>query len=298
MITFKQMEALYWIVQLGSFEAAASKLHMSQSAISKRIHELEEVFDVEIFDRTYRNARLTEKGYELLECAKDLLERRDYLIERVCANNVLVKRLRLGTTELTALTWLPSFINTIQQHYPKLQLEPTVDSSWALFTQLENDQVDLVVVPGVFNDARFISTPLNSVENAWMCNPKLTNLDQPIPINELSQFTVLSQGMHSGTGIAYERWLENQSLEFDNRIVSNNLLAQIGMALAGLGVSYLPKSCLSHLLDKKLLRVIETTPILPPVRYAALYRADRKMGLGPKIAALAQQCCDFSTLVF
>ena len=62
MITFKQIDALYWIAELGSFEAAANKLNMSQSAISKRIQELEDTFDVEIFDRSKRNARLTERA--------------------------------------------------------------------------------------------------------------------------------------------------------------------------------------------------------------------------------------------
>jgi len=62
MITFKQMEALTWICKSGGFEAAADKLHMSQSAISKRIHELESSFDIEIFDRSKRNAKLTERA--------------------------------------------------------------------------------------------------------------------------------------------------------------------------------------------------------------------------------------------
>ena len=50
MITLKQIEAIYWIVELGSFEAAAAKLNMSQSAISKRVQELEDAFGVSIFD--------------------------------------------------------------------------------------------------------------------------------------------------------------------------------------------------------------------------------------------------------
>ena len=83
MITFKQIDALYWIAELGSFEAAANKLNMSQSAISKRIQELEDTFDVEIFDRSKRNARLTEKGGELLDYARDLLNSRDQLLERL-----------------------------------------------------------------------------------------------------------------------------------------------------------------------------------------------------------------------
>ena len=41
MITLKQLEALYWCAKLQSFASAANRLHTSQSAISKRISELE-----------------------------------------------------------------------------------------------------------------------------------------------------------------------------------------------------------------------------------------------------------------
>ena len=44
-LKIQQMEALYWIVQLGSFEAASSRLNTTQSAVSKRIQELERAFD-------------------------------------------------------------------------------------------------------------------------------------------------------------------------------------------------------------------------------------------------------------
>ena len=39
MITLRQLEALYWIVQLGTFKRAAARLNTTQSAISKRIKE-------------------------------------------------------------------------------------------------------------------------------------------------------------------------------------------------------------------------------------------------------------------
>jgi DNA-binding transcriptional LysR family regulator len=177
---------------LGSFEAAANKLNMSQSAISKRIQELEETLDVVIFDRSKRNARLTEKGGELLDYAKDLLERRDYLLERVSAREVLVRRFRLGVTELTALTWLPALVEALRQAYPKVQIEPSVELSSELFRKLENDQLDLVIVPDVYNDARFVSTPLKSLENAWMCAPSLISDPDPVSLEVLAGCTVLT----------------------------------------------------------------------------------------------------------
>ena len=71
MLTFKQMEALYWIVQLGSFEAAASRLNATQSAVSKRVQELERLFEITVFDRAHRSARLTEKGAEIFRLMLD-----------------------------------------------------------------------------------------------------------------------------------------------------------------------------------------------------------------------------------
>lgn len=296
-ITFKQMEALYWIAEMGSFEAAANQLNMSQSAISKRVQELEETFDTPLFDRSKRNARLTEKGAELLECARDLLERRDALLERVCAREVLVRRLRLGVTELTALTWLPAFVEAIRQAYPKVQIEPSVELSSELYRKLENDQLDLIVVPDVYQDARFVCTALQSVENAWMCGPELFDGDAPVPLTDLAAHTVMTQGASSGTGLVYERWLAEQGVHLPRTITSHNLLVQVGLTISGIGISYLPRHCLAHLVERGALKVIDTRPRLPRVRYSALYRSDRRHGINPQIAELALRCCDFSKLL-
>lgn len=297
MITLKQLEAIYWIVELGSFESAAAKLNMSQSAISKRIQEMEEAFEVQIFDRSKRNARLTEKGAELSEYAADMLRQRDFLLERISSKEVLVRRFRLGVTELTALTWLPALIESIREVYPLVVLEPSVELSSELFKKLENDQLDLIVVPDVFDDARFLATPLKTVENAWMSAPKLYEGEGVVDLQTLSTFTVLTQGGSSGTGLVYDRWFSQHDVRFNRTIVSNYLVAQIGLTLSGIGISYLPKESLSPLVDQGLLRIIETRPRLPQVRYAAIHRADRLMGLTVEVARLAASNCDFSKML-
>ena len=100
-MTFKQLEALYWIAQLGGFAQAAARLHASQSAISKRIHELEQHFAIELFDRNQRSARLTEKGEELFLLSKKLLEHRDAAVEQFSGPEVTQRRLRIGTNPKT-----------------------------------------------------------------------------------------------------------------------------------------------------------------------------------------------------
>src|SRR3546814_9710181 len=58
MITLKQLEAFNWIAKLGTFERAAAKLNTTQSAISKRIQELEASIGLPLLDRSHRGARL------------------------------------------------------------------------------------------------------------------------------------------------------------------------------------------------------------------------------------------------
>ncbi|ANE74296.1 LysR family transcriptional regulator [Dickeya solani] len=293
MITFKQMDALIWIVNMGSFEAAASKLNMSQSAISKRIHEIEEAFDIEIFDRKSRNARLTHKGRELLDYCQDIVTRRDAMLERISNKKILFSNLRLGVTELTAMTWLPGLIENIRADYPKVQIHPTIDVSFNLFNQLNNDLLDIIIVPDIYNDTRFINTPLKSVENAWMCSPTLIPPHKELSLSDIANYSFLTQGTQSGTGLIYERYFASRNLVLNKTIVCSNLIAQVGLAIAGLGITYLPARALHHLITQGKLGVIKLKPAPPLVRYAVMYRADRNVGLMPDIANIAASNCNF-----
>jgi DNA-binding transcriptional LysR family regulator len=294
MLTFKQMEALYWIVQLGSFEAAAVRLNTTQSAVSKRVQELERAFDVAVFDRANRSARLTEKGTEFFEYAKELLERRDEIVERMSSKTSLVRQIRIGVTELTALTWLPRLIAAIQAEYPKVDVEAEVDLNATLREKLAAATMDVIIVPRTNEVETFATTPVGQVDNAWMCAASLAPRKSVIPLTEIAKYPLILQGGLSGTGYVYSRFLQEQGVALQKVLASNSLIAQIGLTLSGLGVSYLPKACLSRMLDRRALVVMQTRPALPPVRYIAMHRADQAHSLSAAVARLAAQSCDFT----
>jgi DNA-binding transcriptional LysR family regulator len=118
-----------------------------------------------------------------------------------------------------------------------------------------------------------------------------------VSLEVLAGCTVLTQGSQSGTGLVYERWLAAHNVQMPKTLTSHNLLVQVGLTLSGVGVSYLPKACLSHLIDQGALRALVTTPGLPRIRYTALHRTDRQFGLNQNVAQLAVECCDFSKLL-
>jgi len=296
MMTFKQLEAIYWIAQLGGFSQAALKLHTTQSAVSKRVHELEVVFGTALFDRTQRSARLTEKGEEMFVLAKRLLGQRDAAIEQFSKPEVIERRVRIGVTEISALTWLPRLVDAIQRYYPKVTIEPDVDASVNLREKMLADELDLIFVPDAFMEARLATKPIGRLENAWMCKPGLVEPDKAFRLHELAGHRLLLQGSKSGAGVVIGNWMKALGVQPTNAIVINNLIALIGLTVSGLGITLLPAECMKPMIADGSLMVVHCTPPPPPVVYAAMYKGEHRSTLISSIVMLAQECCDFSRM--
>jgi DNA-binding transcriptional LysR family regulator len=294
MITLRQMEALHWISELGTFERAALRLNTSQSAISKRIQELESAAQIEIFDRRQRRARLTEKGAHLATLAAAMVELRDEVRDVAADGDSRPRRLRLGVTELTALTWLPRLVADLRLRFPKAQLHPVIDLSRNLFTSLLDRELDVIVIPSVFSDASVVSVPLADVSNVWMASADLVGTRNCLTLAELGELTVITQGSNSGSGLHFERWLKARGVKLSQEIASNSLIASIGLTLAGIGVSYLPQQAFRPLVASGKLVRLTSDPEPPPVAYAAMYRKDRRLALADSVIEVIQLNCDFS----
>ena len=74
---------LQTIAASGSFAAAARELQLVPSALTYRVRQIEDALDVLLFDRSSRQARLTEAGLELLREGARLLEEIDAVANRV-----------------------------------------------------------------------------------------------------------------------------------------------------------------------------------------------------------------------
>ncbi len=297
MMTFKQLEAIYWVARLGGFAQAAAKLHATQSAISKRVQELESLFDTPLFDRSMRSARLTDKGEEMFAVAQRLLGERDAAVDQFLRPDVIERRLRLGVTELTAMTWLPRLVQRIESIYRKVLIEPDVDTSIALRDKLLNDQLDIVIVPEALEDPRCESRPVGNLEMAWMSKPGLVDANKPLRLHELARYRLLTQSSKSGIGMAVDRWLSAHGMKVPaTSLNSNNMLALISMTMSGLGVTYLPWRCLTPMIDSGMLALLKVTPPLPVTRYVALYRGDQRSSLIASVTKIAQESCDFTRL--
>lgn len=292
MPTLKQLETLAWIVRTGSFEGAAARLNTAQSAISKRIQALEQSVGAAVFDRSQRSARLTEYGEHILALGEEMLALQQRMIEsRTDASSK--RQVRIGVTELTALTWLARFVTAMQREFPRVSVEPAVEHSRTLLEQLAHGSFDFIVVPDIFSEQSLQTIRIGEVANAWMARPGLVKSRRALSIVDLAAFPLLVQGSRSGSGLFYMSWFRNQGAIFDRTISTDSLVALIGLTIAGVGVSYLPRDAFMPLVNESKLAVIRTKPELPPVPYAILRRKEPMSRSMEAIVDLVRGCCDF-----
>ena len=82
-LTPDTLALLQTIARAGSFAAAARERNLVPSALTYRVRQVEEALDVLLFDRSSRQARLTEAGAELLRESARLLIDIDAVANRV-----------------------------------------------------------------------------------------------------------------------------------------------------------------------------------------------------------------------
>jgi DNA-binding transcriptional LysR family regulator len=290
--TVKQMEALVWIARLGSFERAAARLNTSQSAISKRVKELENACGVSVFDRSGRDARLTDEGRRLLLIGEDMLRLAAEAADVQRSKDAPSGTLRLGVTEFTALTWLPKFAAGLRDQFPDTAIHLRVEMSQTLSELLSDDEIDFAVMPDDFGHPEQTSTPLASLDHAWLGCGSIASA-QPT-IVDLGRLTLLIQGKRSATTHATERWLKAQGVKPKSRLVCDNLIAQLGLAIAGAGVCCLPIPSLQPLFRSRKLRILEHLEAPSPITYVARFREAQKSSFLRHVTELAQENCDFT----
>ncbi len=296
-ITIKQLEAFLWSAELGGMEEASVRLHTTQSAVSKRMQELESALNVQLFDRTRRRAQLTPQGQEVVPLARELLHLRSRIMDVAAATRIAPRTLRLGVTELTALTWLPQLVQRVRGSHPHVTLEPIVDASGLLINRLRSMHLDIAIVPDAFRDAAFDTVPLDSVEYAWMCSPSYVPAVASMKLQELQGYTIIAQLHGSGLGQIMSRWLSDNQVSIDSALSSSNMTAVASLTLSGMGISYLPRKIFESLTSTGQLQNIKTTPAIPRIPYVLMYRKGTADDFLRFVTSVATDTCDFTKMI-
>ena len=81
-MTIQQCKYILAIARSGSMNEAAKSLLVSQASLSSAVRELEDEFNIRIFDRSNKGVRITKDGSEFIRYARQLLAQYEVITDR------------------------------------------------------------------------------------------------------------------------------------------------------------------------------------------------------------------------
>ncbi len=160
LVKLEALNTLIAVLRHGSFAAAAEFVHLTPSAVSLQVKQLEEYFGRPLFDRSARQARPTPFAQELAATARRALSEIDALRRPSPAG--VSGRIRLGTVESVQMGLLPHAFAALRSSAPALALHFERGTTASLLTELKAGRIDVAVVvrPPSGGSSRLHWTPL------------------------------------------------------------------------------------------------------------------------------------------
>ncbi len=154
------------------FGQAAESLCLTQSAVSFRIKQLEEIVGVPLFTRERNNILLTPAGERLLPHAENILASWQMALQDVAASETQAIQLALGGTSNLWDTFLQSLLPKLPQHLPGLYLRTDINTPQQLIRALMAGRLDLIVVLDPPQVAELETVEIGKIELVFVCSKK------------------------------------------------------------------------------------------------------------------------------
>ena len=238
--SFRQLQTFHTVARLVNVTLAADELHLSQSAVSIQIGELESSFATKLFMRTGRGVRLTEAGEMLNRYADKML---NLWVEAGDEMSMFVGEfsgtLRVGAVT-TAEHFLPRLLVTFASENPKVKVKLHVDKRDAIVRSLAMREIDIAVMGQPPHELHVAAAPFAKNPVAFVASPNHPLMShKKLTLAVLAESRLLVREPGSGTRATVERMFKEAGLRLriGSELSGNEAIKQ--MCAAGFGPAYL-----------------------------------------------------------
>src|SRR5262249_47993726 len=160
-LEIRHLQLVAAVAEVGSLTRAGDRLHLTQSALSHQLRDIESRLGAPLFLRIGKRLVLTPAGDRLLVSAKEVLER----LERAEEDIRQMGRdragvLRLTTECYTCYHWLPPLLMEYRRQFPRVEVRIDVDATKHPIESLLAGKIDLALISSEVDDRRLVAKPV------------------------------------------------------------------------------------------------------------------------------------------
>jgi DNA-binding transcriptional LysR family regulator len=275
---FENMNTFIRVVESGTISAAADKLGVAKSAISRRLKELEEHLGVELFHRTTRSMNLTDTGrafyHQSVRIMQDVLEAE---LATSQAHGTLQGSLKIALPSTFGIMHMGPAINEFLRQHPQVEFDLDFNDREV---DLIQEGFDLAIRIANLPDSSLIARRLAPIRNVMCASPGyLEEMGMPRTPQELVDHRCLVYSLLSD----YEHWVLTDSDGTETRTrIHPYLKASTGeflrdAAVEGMGIIIVPSFIAYREIERGALVQVLEEYTAPAINAYAIYPQTRHL---------------------
>lgn len=257
------IQAFVLVAELGGFHKAAERLHLSQTALTRRVQKLERYLGVRLLDRTTRSVAVTAVGRGFLPRATRLVEE---LAESVDRLKDLSHRaggdVTIACVPTMAYQQLPSVIRAYAARYPGNRVRVLDRSSALVEDAVRQGEAELGI-------HILMATPRDLVAQRLLSDPFVlfcrrdhaASRHARLAWSDLRSIDLVAVSGASGNRVLLDYHLRRRGIDVRGRCEVEHPSTAIALVAAGVGAAILPASTLLAGTHPDVVRI----PIADPV---------------------------------
>jgi LysR family transcriptional regulator for metE and metH len=157
-LEIRHLQLVSAVAAVGSLTRAGDRLHLTQSALSHQLRDIESRLGAALFLRVGKRLVLTPAGERLLASATDVLERLERAEHEIRAmGRDCTRTLRITTECYTCYHWLPPLLVRYRRTFPAVEVRIDVEGTNHPVEMLLAGKIDLALMSTTVRDRRLAS---------------------------------------------------------------------------------------------------------------------------------------------
>lgn len=244
---FKDLKIFQMVAQKGTITEAAQTLNYVQSNITSRIQKLEKKLNTRLFNRYNRGMTLTPEGKKLLVYSEKILALTNEMEKVVQSKTEPSGQLDIASVE--SVINLPVILSAYNDKYKNVDLSLFTGVTEQLQDDVLNHHLDGAFVTETDLHPELVVHDVYQEELVIISDKTNTSLEQ------LKGESILCFSEGCGYRKRLQAWYKDQGITPKKVMELGTLETILRSVVMGLGITFVPKSSVSHLEEKSLIQI-------------------------------------------
>lgn len=238
-MTVRHLEIFIKVAECKKMRQAAEELFISQPSVSQAIREIEQQYNVVLFERLSKKLYITDQGERLLKHAYHVVESFKTMEQDIISMGTK-QNIRIGGTVSVGACLMPAIMKQYEKENSEVTSSVTIHNITKIQGMLMNSTLDLGIVEGEVAGEELIQVPLCKDHLVLFCNNEHHFAKrESIAIEELQGMDMIMREEGSSARNVFDQILKEHQITMNQKWLSTNTESIKQAVLAGQGVAVL-----------------------------------------------------------